>query len=216
MEGDVILVEEHHRRAAGEITEALFDSIQASDGVYTITISGESGSGKSETAKALAEALASKGASSLILQQDDYFALPPRSNDRHRRADLSWVGPQEVNLALIESHLRLAHRGESQLVKPLVVYDDDKIVTETVSLDGVAVVIAEGTYTALLLNVASKIFIARTREDTLDDRRRRNREASDPFLEKVLEIEHDIISRHAEKANIIIHRDYSVEFVEGR
>ncbi len=47
MRGDTIIVEEHHRRAAAEIVPALLPRIRKSGEKYTISVAGESGSGKS-------------------------------------------------------------------------------------------------------------------------------------------------------------------------
>lgn len=55
MKGDVILVGEEHGRAASQIVDRLLEEIQESGGRFTITVAGESGSGKSETGQALAE-----------------------------------------------------------------------------------------------------------------------------------------------------------------
>lgn len=98
MKGDSIIVEEHHVRAAEKIVGMVQPEIEASEDRYTITVAGESGSGKSETAQAIAEELGKKGIKSVIFQQDDYFVHPPRTNDKTRRKDISWVGPQEVRL----------------------------------------------------------------------------------------------------------------------
>ena len=43
MKGDVIIVEEHHRRAAARIAGALEEKIRSTPRVYTITVAGESG-----------------------------------------------------------------------------------------------------------------------------------------------------------------------------
>jgi uridine kinase len=43
---------------------------------------------------------------------------------------------------------------------------------------------------------------------------KRGREEFDPFIEQVLEIEHDIISGHRERADVIITSDYDVEFID--
>jgi uridine kinase len=211
MEGDVILVEEHHRRAAARIVEAILDEIQAREGRYTITVAGESGSGKSETAQALADRLEDEGIRCAILQQDDYFVLPPRSNDARRREEIEWVGTQEVKLDLLDQHLHAALLGEDDLVKPLVIYAEDTVTEETLTLVGVKVVIAEGTYTTLLEHVDKRVFINRNRLETMEARKKRGREEMDPFIEKVLEIEHAIISRHRERAHVVITRDYDVE-----
>ena len=211
MQGDVIIVEEHHRRAAAIIVEAILDEIKAHDGRYTMTVAGESGSGKSETARALAEALEAEGLACGIYQQDDYFVLPPRSNDARRRQGIEWVGTQEVRLDLLDQHMEAAAGGAREVVKPLVIYDDDCVKEETMSLQGLEVVIAEGTYCTLLEHADRRVFIDRNRLETMESRRRRGREEMDPFIEEVLKIEHSIISQHRLRADIIITRDYDVE-----
>jgi uridine kinase len=212
VKGDIIIVEEHHRRAARKIADRIISEIQAKEGRYTITIGGESGSGKSELAKAIAEVLEEKGVRCGIYQQDDYFVYPPKTNDAARRKDIKWVGPQEVRLDLLDEHLKAALDGKAKIRKPLVVYDQDKITEETMCLEGLKVVIAEGTYTTLLSNVVKKIFITRDHLETMETRRKRGREAMEPFIERVLAIEHGIISAHKEKADIVITRDYDIEF----
>lgn len=212
MRGDVILVEAHHRRAAEAIVERILPAINDKAGRTTITVAGESGSGKSETAKALAEALEARGVACGIYQQDDYFVLPPKSNDKKRREDIAWVGTREVRLDLLDDHLAAALAGADEVKKPLVIYDDDIITEETMDLRGLKVLIAEGTYTTLLEHVDTRVFIARTRLETLEARRKRGREAIEPFIEKVLEIEHAIISPQAARAHVVISKDYDVEF----
>lgn len=213
MRGDIIIVEEHHKAAAEIIVPYLLPRISGKAARYTITVAGESGSGKSETAQAIAEELARGDVAAGILQQDDYFVYPPRTNHKTRVADIGWVGTNEVHLDLLDAHLLAAIEGAGTIKKPLVIYEDDTIVEETMSLEGLAVVIAEGTYTTLLENVDTHIFIARNRLETRQARERRAREEMDPFIERVLEIEHDIIAPHRTRADIVITRDYEVEFV---
>jgi uridine kinase len=213
MKGDVVVVEEHHRRAAAVIAAAIIEKVRVSTSRYTITVAGESGSGKSETAAAIGQELARLEVKSVILAQDDYFVLPPRANDAKRRADPSWLGPHvEVRLDLMAEHLRLAAAGAASLAKPLVDYDRSSVEEETIILEGVAVIIAEGTYTSLLRHVDTRIFIARSRVDTLEHRQKRNRgsEAGDPFIEQVLETEHKIIAGHRHLADFVITKNYDV------
>ena len=212
MRGDIIIVEEHHRAAASIIVDALLPAITAKQGRYTITVAGESGSGKSEMAKALADELDRCDISAGILQQDDYFVHPPRTNHETRVADIGWVGTNEVHLDLLDEHLAAAIAGDDSIEKPLVIYEEDTIASETMSLAGLEALIAEGTYTSLLDNVDSRVFIARNRLETMAARKKRGRERMDPFIERVLEIEHEIISPHIELADIVITRSYEVEF----
>ena len=213
MKGDIILVGEEHKKAAHQIIGRLLPEITATDRRYTMTVAGESGSGKSETGQALADALGERGVKAAVLQQDDYYVLPPRFNDAARRANFAWVGTTEVRLDLLDSHLQQAQEGAPAITKPLVLYDDNQITEETISLEGVDVVIAEGVYTSLCEHVDRRVFIARNRRETMEHRMKRGREDFDPFIEKVLETEHEIISQHRVRADVIITREYDVEFV---
>lgn len=216
MRGDTIIIEPHHRQAAEEIVPNILPKINESQGKFTITVAGESGSGKSETAMAIAEALSVSDISSIVLQQDDYFVHPPKTNDRTRREDIEWVGPQEVKLELLSEHLLAFKNNADSIEKPLVHYEEDSITTEQLSFSGAQVAIAEGTYTTLLDHVDIHIFIDRDYERTRAHREKRKRDAAelDPFIDDVLKIEHDIISAHKSRANIIIDDDYSVRFVK--
>ncbi len=217
MKGDIIVLEEHHKKAASVIVPHILDKITAKPMRYTITVAGESGSGKSETGKALADELAKHGLQAVVLGQDDYFALSPRLNDAKRREDPEWLGPHvEVKLDVLEHNLIDAIQGKAAIVKPLIEYDNPVIGEETINLEGVQVVIAEGTYTSLLRHVDTRVFIARNRLETLAHRKKRSRagEADDPFIEQVLVTEHKIIAGHNQLADFVITKDYDVIVVE--
>ena len=106
MKGDVIVLEEHHRKVAAVIVPKLIDKINNCTSRYVMTVAGESGSGKSETATAIMNELENQGVKSIVLGQDDYFHLPPKLNDARRREDPEWLGPHvEVNLSTFEVNL---------------------------------------------------------------------------------------------------------------
>ena len=213
MKGDVLVVEEHHIQAAQKIIKVIIKDIKAKSAMYILTVAGESGSGKSETAKALQDELGAYQIKAVVLGQDDYFVLPPVFNDAKRREDPDWLGPHvEVRLELLEQNLVDAINGKNCIQKPLIDYGDNIIEEETIDLQGVEVVIAEGTYTSLLKHVDRRIFIARTRVDTLEHRKKRKRgdEAGDPFVEGVLAIEHKIIAGHKNLADFVITKAYDV------
>ena len=212
MRGDTIIIEAHHRKAAEAIIPLILPEIEASPGRYTISVAGESGSGKSETATAIAEALAEHGISSAIFQQDDYFVYPPKTNDSTRRKDIGWVGPQEVRLDLLDGHLQAFLADAESIEKPLVVYETDTITSEEIAVKNVRVAIAEGTYTSLLDKVGTRIFIDRDFSETRAHREKRKRDKSElgQFIDEVLIIEHDTISLHKSRADIVINADYSV------
>lgn len=212
MRGDSIVIEDHHRKAAAGIAPYVLKTLQGNDARIGVTIAGESGSGKSETAAALAEVLIDAGVPCLILQQDDYFVYPPKTNDQTRRADINWVGPQEVKLDLMNDHMAAFVNGAESIEKPLVDYADDAVYSETMETGDARVIIAEGTYTTLLDAAAHRAFIDRNYTQTRKHREKRKRDASelDEFIDRVLEIEHAVISSHKARADIIVNEDYSV------
>jgi uridine kinase len=217
MKGDILVLQEYHIRAASEIVPQIIERIRRKNTRYIITVAGESGSGKSETSMALVEILQKKGIRSVILGQDDYFILPPKSNNIKRHEDPDWLGPHvEVKLNVLDQNLKNAIQGKSVIKKPLVDYDANTIDEETICLEGVKVVIAEGTYTSLLRNVDTRIFITRNWLDTLEHRQKRNRgnEIGDPFIEHILTTEHKIIAGQKQLADFVITNEYDVIKVE--
>ncbi|OPL10074.1 MAG: hypothetical protein AVO34_12215 [Firmicutes bacterium ML8_F2] len=205
MIGDKLIVTDYHRQAAALIYKQIYQVLEKCEKPFAITIAGESGSGKSETAVALADLINQAGLNVIILQQDDYFIYPPQTNHEKRIDDISWVGMQEVKLDLIDQHLEQVKSGSLKtLVKPLVHYEKDEIIQEELTTDGVKVVIAEGTYTTALKNADFKAFIDRTYLQTKKARQVRSREKYSPFIERVLDIEHEIISSHKKIADLII------------
>jgi uridine kinase len=125
-----------------------------------------------------------------------------------RRQNIEHVGLTEVRHDVIEQNLADIREGRSEITKPLVIFEEDRIVEETVAVAHIDVVIVEGTYTTALQEIDARVFIDRTKVDTLESRKKRAREKQDEFLERVLTIEHEIISRHKGLADIIISKDY--------
>ena len=218
MKGDSIIVEDHHRKAAAGVVPAILPQIRRSAERFTVSVAGQSGAGKSETALAIAQALERAGVHSVIFQQDDYFVHPPKTNDAARRADIDWVGTGEVRLDLMDEHLGLFLAGSTRIEKPLVDYEADSIGSEEMEPGSAQVAIADGTYTTLLEHVDCRVFIDRDYHDTRGHREKRRRDASelDPFIDRVLQIEHDIISSHRDRADILVNKDYSVTVVNEK
>jgi uridine kinase len=213
MIGDRVIPKPHHTKAAREVVALIKDDVLTRRAV--LTVAGESGAGKSEIAVELARFLEDEGVRAYIFQQDDYFVRPPKTNDRARRSDIGLVGTQEVNLALLDDHVRaFRHSPGDVITKPLVIFDEDRISEETIAPSDFDVAIAEGTYTTLLDHADYHIFIDRSYVETKGHRQDRNRDPLDAFIERVLEIEHEIISNNKSRAHLIVNNDYSVAPVE--
>lgn len=210
MRGDILIIGQQHRNAAQEICNLLLPDISRNGSVYFITIAGESGAGKSEIALALSELIDNAGFPTYIIQQDDYFRYPPKTNAILRKRDIRQVGPGEVRIDLINKTIASIRSGQDPVEKPLVIFAEDRITEEKVSLLPYRVIILEGTYTTLIDHIDCRIFIDRDLNDTREDRLKRNREQQDDYLEQILLIEHGIISKHKEKADIVVSKDFSV------
>ncbi len=205
MIGDKLVIKPHHTARAVEIAGYLEQRIRAP---FAMTVAGESGAGKSEVAAEIARLLTDKGIKSGILQQDDYFVFPPKTNHEMRRYNIEQVGLYEVKLDFMESNLRSFKRGESPIYKPLVIFDEDRITTEEMDVADLGVLIAEGTYTTSLKFADFRVFIDRDYRQTLESRKERARDKFEPFIEQVLEREHRIISEHKTLADAIISPDF--------
>ena len=213
MNSDRSDIEEQYRKVIRIIVSQLFEKITNKSSRYTITVAGESGCGKTETAKSIAAELEKFGIKTIILGQDHYCYLTPKFNDIKRKEDPEWLGPHvEIKMDLLEKNLKDAITGESEITKPVIDPVENSIKDIQISLIGVKVVIAEGTYASLLKNVDTRIFIARNRLDTLEDRKKRNRrnEVNDPFTEQILNTEHKIIAGHRLLADIVVTKDFDV------
>lgn len=205
MEGDKLLIGAHHTARAQELCKRI---IARRVPRMVVTVAGESGAGKSETASEIVRLLGEQGHHAELLQQDDYFVFPPKTNHEMRRVNVQQVGLYEVKLGLMDSNLRSFKRGESPIYRPLVDYDGDSVRMEERDLAGVDMIVAEGTYTTTLKFADLRVFIARNYEDTAAHRKARGRDAEDAFIDDVLRREHAIIRDHRQLADYVISRDF--------
>jgi len=206
VKGDRLVIGEHHTKIAKQVFDLLKGQIKDK---YAISVGGESGAGKSEIAVELARFFNDNGIETKIIQQDDYFVFPPKTNHEMRRRNIKQVGEYEVKLDFMEANLRSFKQGDHWIYKPLVIYEQDRITTELLEVGSTSVLIIEGTYTTRLNFVDRKIIIDRTYRDTEKERLERRRDKMEDFVGEVLEIEHRIISGHKGLAYIVVRKDFS-------
>lgn len=175
-----------------------------------IGVAGESGSGKSVTAKCLQIQLEKQGIQSLIIHQDGYYKLPPKENHLKRKESIDWVGVNELKLNLMQQHIDQFLADDETLDMPVVNYKANSIFARSVSLANKTVLIVEGVYAFFLERMDYKIFMSRTYHDTLENRRKRAREKYDPYVEQVLDIEHRIVCDQKADADAIITKEYEL------
>jgi len=205
MIGDKLVITDYHRQAAARILPGVQQALNGPEDCVSVSIAGESGSGKTEIANCLAALLEMEGWHCLILCQDDYFRLPPKTNYLRRKSDIEWVGLGEVRLDLIESHLRaLKEHPDKPLSKPLMMFEENLVTCEIIEPGVRNVMIVEGCYTSLVDGIDIRAFIDRDYMQTHRARKHRARDPNEAFLERVLAIEHQEISTHKSRADVII------------
>jgi len=213
MIGDKLILQPYHFPPAKEIVDITIPHIESDHNSYFISIGGESGCGKSTLAVALKTELEKKGHSTFVLHMDDYFHLPPTTNHDQRIEDINHVGPQEVDMEQLQIHINEIRAGVHELIKPLVHYKENEIRREIFYPKDHKVFIVEGTYVTQLSNIDTKIFMNRDYKETLPERIARARDPLSPFVEEVLEIEHQIIKQQIIAAHILVNKDYEVSVV---
>jgi len=211
MLGDVLVTRQYHKKSAKKIANTLIDEIHSTPSKYVISISGESGSGKTEIAEELLKILTKNNINCITIHQDDYFRHPPKTNHKMRRLHLPRVGLSEVKQHLLNRHiLRFKDPQTLKFQKPLVHFKENRIEKETIKCSGAKVLILDGTYTGFLKHVDKKIFLSRSYKDTSRTRKIRKRDTIDAFTGKILKIEHKIISKQKHIADIVIDKNYTV------
>lgn len=172
-----------------------------------IGVAGESGSGKSTAAMQLSTMLNARGVPTAFINQDNYFVRPPRTNHEARVHDIGTVGPQEVQLGLINEHIAVFRAGGT-VTAPLVNYPENRFDAETRTFAGTQVLIVEGTYVLMLDGLDVRVFLEATHTDTHERRMARNRDIWEPFIDTVLGIEHWLIAPQADQAHWLIDREF--------
>ena len=200
-----------YRATARAILSHVSDGVLAHhDRRLTIGIAGETGSGKTVTAVAIAQELRARGREVVVLHQDDYFWLPPRLNHEQRRDNLAHVGPREVDMQRLQQHVAAFRAGRSNVPAPQVDYAADQFRETLQDFSRAGVLVLEGTYALQLGDLDVRVFLSASHEDTRAERARRARDIDEPFVEDVLRIEHDIVQRQITTAHIVVDRRFRV------
>jgi len=208
MTNELIVLKPEYLNLGNSIFQYLSKKIELHRSKCIVAIAGESGSGKSVTAKSIQAVLDKNGIISVVLSMDNYFHLPPKKNHESRVSNIHQVGTQEVNLALLQSHINSFKQGWEFIEIPQTNYENDTIESKSISLKEIDVLLIEGTYVFDLENIDYLIFMEHTYKDTYLQRKHRNRDEMTSFIEEVLEIEHKIIREGKSKADILIDTHY--------
>ncbi|MFT4759988.1 MAG: oligo-1,6-glucosidase [Paraglaciecola sp.] len=210
MIGENIILKSAYIKLGNTVLEQLQHSLKNG---FTITIGGESGCGKSTLATSLKTALETQGYAVQVLHMDDYFHRPPQDTHNRRLENLENVGTSEVNLALLQEHIQAYQAGAKTITKPLVHFQKNRITSEVMTFSEPSILLIEGTYVTHLKKIDVQIFLNKNYKDTYEARMDRGRDQGTDFVEKVLAIEHELIAPDAEKATLLIDKDYQITSV---
>lgn len=206
-----IRINDDHFLLSEQIYNELIDKEYFKKNKLSIGICGESGSGKTVTSVCLQQFLEKKNINSVILHLDSYYKLTPKENHEKRKADINWVGVNELNISMIDRHIEQFKSNKDKIKVPVVDYQENKFLETIKYLKNVSVIIIEGVYSFYVKELDYKIFLEKTFKDTLESRMKRTREIYDTFVEKVLEIEHELVVGQKIHADLIIDKDYNIK-----
>jgi uridine kinase len=214
MIGEKLIYYNAYKKVTDFLRSELSDMIN-SKSKFCISIGGESGCGKSSLAYAICKDIKKEtGLKGFLFHGDDYFKLPPKDNHNSRVLNIAKVGIEEVDLALLDSHVIQFKNNKKDISKPLVNYSENKIGAENLDASNYDFCIVEGAYATSLKNSDYKIFMALTYLDTKTNRLKRARDIMNDFNEEVLNIEHLIIKEHSKLSNMIIDKELNIQILK--
>jgi uridine kinase len=208
MLGDVLLIEEKHRKAGEIIIEQVLKEKKAK---LLVGISGESGSGKTELAHVVAKGLRKHGIMAKPLHIDNYYKVHPleRTEWRKRHSIEKVVGYDEYDWDTIYRNIedfRNSRRSTMPCID-LVTEQVDQLITH---FDVVDMLIIDGLYAIKTEGLDIRVFIELTYHETKKAQVVRGKEPQNEYRMAVLEQEHKMVQALKPSADILVGMDYSV------
>jgi uridine kinase len=208
MLGDILLISEKHLKAAkGIVKEVLAKKTDK----FIIGISGESGSGKSELAHAVAKGLRKHGIIAKPLHIDNYYKILPllRTQWRTENGIEKVVGYSEYDWDTIYRNIKEFKQGVSSTgpCVDLVTEQVDQLTTDYREVD---MLIIDGLYSIKTSGIDLSIFIELTYRETKKAQAVRGKEPQNEFRSRVLEQEHKMVQALKPKADLLINMDYQL------
>ncbi|MBT3242266.1 MAG: uridine kinase [Bacteroidetes bacterium] len=216
MLGDVLLINDLHKRAAVSIHNSLNEIMEAKKNgyKYIVAISGESGAGKSELSHSLALLIKADGKRVKVLHTDNYYKVPPTERTEWRKKNgVSKVGVNEYDWKLLNRNIKEFREGREALMPciDIISQQTDKLITDFSVID---VLVVDGLYAIKTKGIDLKIFIDLTYHETKMERVVRGKELMDEFRSSVLEMEHQNLLKLKPSAQLIVNKNYDVVLPE--
>jgi uridine kinase len=208
MLGDVLLISEKHEAAAREILPYILEKRKDK---YTIAVSGESGSGKSELAHVIARLLRKERIVCKPIHIDNYYLTHPleRTEWRKKNGIETAVGYTEYDWDTIYRNLE-DFRNNRTSTMPCVDLVTEQVDQLTTDFNGVEMLVIDGLYAIKTEGVDLKIFIELTYHETKKAQVVRGKEPQNEYRMRVLEREHQVVQSLKDRADLLIDMDYKV------
>ncbi len=208
MLGDVLLITEKHLEAAHDIVKVVLEKKIEK---YIIGISGESGSGKSELAHAVAKELKTHGIIAKPLHIDNYYRILPleRTQWRTDNGIEKVVGFGEYDWDTINRNIKEFKNNEKSTgpCVDLVTEQVDQLTTDYSTVD---MIIVDGLYAIETDAIDLRVFIELTYHETKKAQKVRGKEPQNEYRARVLEQEHKTVQSMKPKADLLVGMDYKV------
>lgn len=208
MLGDVLLITEKHQAAALDIVKEVLENKKDK---FIIAISGESGSGKSELAHAVAKELKKHKIIAKPMHIDNYYRIHPLERTQWRKDNgiENAVGLNEYDWDTIYRNVDEFKRGVSS-TGPCIDLVTEQVDQLTTDYSVVDMLIIDGLYAVETNGVDLAVFIELTYHETKKAQVVRGKEPQNEFRARVLEQEHKVVQSIKPKAHLLVNMDYQV------
>ncbi|MBC8319408.1 MAG: uridine kinase [Bacteroidetes bacterium] len=205
---DVLIITEKHRAAADIITKEILKQKKEK---FTVAISGESGSGKSELTHVIAKNLRKHGIFAKPIHIDNFYNTLPleRAAWREKNGVENVVGLGEYQWDKINRVIAdFKHNRKSTM--PCVDLVTEQIDELTTDFKGIDMLIMDGLYAINASDIDMRILIELTYHETKKAQTDRGKEPDNELRWKVLEQEHKTVESIKDKATVRVDKDYKV------
>jgi uridine kinase len=208
MLGDVLLIEDKHRKAGEAIIQKI---LERKKDKFMIAISGESGSGKSELAHVIAKGLRKYNIMAKPIHIDNYYRIHPleRTEWRKKNGIENVVGYGEYDWDTIYRNID-DFKNNRNSTMPCVDLVTEQIDQLTTDFNGIDMLVIDGLYAIKTDDVDLRVFLELTYHETKKAQVVRGKEPQNEYRMAVLEQEHRMVQALKPKADILISKEYEV------
>ena len=207
MLGEALFITSQHKKAAKAILEYIK---KITEKKIVISVSGESGSGKSAIGHEIARLLKTQGTPAKVMHIDNYYKISPQERTSWRKAHgIKNIGYTEYDWDAINRNLAEFHADADNVTMPCIDLLTDQEDLLKTSFKGLHYMVIEGLY-AIQAEADLRVFIDLTYHETRKAQLLRGKENMNEWRLKVLEQEHQVVQSLRSKANLMITSEFDV------